>query len=405
MADEVELVADDKGVAIIGEKSAVEQFLESRGLLAVTQPFKLENLSTLLDSGAEVAQAASKIAENTGRYLKLTKESAKQVRELGLMPTKIEGVSHAMLGNPGKINKWLQIEDGSSALLNNPALLSGAAGIMTQLARQEEARELKEFLVRIDEKLDDVRRRQRDTVLAKMDRVSFVIEEAMTIREHGGDRETAWVKVVAESGTIAEVQGDALRALEALADRVQSKSSVGKLAKTTKEIENEVGVWLAVLARCFQLKGEYEILELDHVLDTAPSTLEGHRLGLVHASQDRRDKIVKKTRHLIARMDEAGGIAEANILLHVRASQAVVDSINNVGDSVEEFQQPLGIEFERDSLHRRRWRDAVRDPQQLKNASLEAGQTALKGAAAVGGVALVALASVAVSKNSSSNES
>lgn len=94
------------------------------------------------------------------------------------MPTKIKGVSHAMLGNPGSISKWIQIEDGPASLLANPAVLSGAAGIMAQLARQHEAKEFKQLLLSIDSKLDDVLRKQRDAVLAKMYGVSDAIAEA-----------------------------------------------------------------------------------------------------------------------------------------------------------------------------------------------------------------------------------
>ena len=116
----------------------------------------------MLNTGSKLAEAASNIAENAGRYLRLTKESAEQVKKFGLMPTKTKGISHAMLGDPGSINKWLQIEDGPASLLKNPVILSGVAGVMAQLALQQEAQELKQLLGAIDRKLDDVRRRQRD---------------------------------------------------------------------------------------------------------------------------------------------------------------------------------------------------------------------------------------------------
>lgn len=163
---------------------------------------------------------------------------------MGLMPTKVEGISHAMLGDPGRIGGWIQVEVGPSAIFGNPSLLLGVAGIMTQFARQQEVRELRNFLQNIDKKLDDVRRRQRDEVIAKMDRATTAIEEAMRIRECGGDGETAWAKVVDESGTIAEVQANALRAIGALADKVRENVEVGsrlrRLANTSKEVEGEI---------------------------------------------------------------------------------------------------------------------------------------------------------------------
>lgn len=315
------------------------------------------------------------------------------------MPTKTKGISHAMLGEPGAINKWLQVDSGPGSLLTNPALLSGIGGLMTQFAKQAEANELKALLVKIDEKLDDVRRTQRDSVLAKMDRAALAIKEALTIHEHSGNRETAWGKVESESGTIAEVQGSALRALDALADKVAGKKKVGQIANATEEIEFEVSVWLAVLARCFQLQDEFAVLEIDHVLDVAPADIDGHRVGLGAAQQERRALITEKTRKLIERMDSAGAIADSNMLLHVRGARSVVDSVNATASNIDEFHAPLGIDPMRDPMEATRWRSALRDRQQLKNAGLEAGRKTLTGAAIIGATAVATVVSVVTAKN------
>ncbi|GAA4243272.1 hypothetical protein [Dactylosporangium darangshiense] len=395
MDDEIELISDGDGLAVIGNPTAVERFLDSVGLLSLSKELGLDRLGSVLGAGAGVIQAASEIAANSGRYVKLTKESAQLVNEFGLMKTKTRGVSHAMLGKPGSISKWLQIENGPGSLVTNPALLSGAAGIMAQFARQHEMNEITELLTTIDEKLDDVRRAQRDAVLAKMDGVASAIKEAMTIREHVGRvSEVAWSKVQATSVTIADTQAYALRQLDALAEKMESKTKVGDLAKTAKKIEREVGVWLAVLARCFQLQDEIAVLELDRVLDASPADLNGHRLALSVARQDRRELILRKTKYLMDRMDAAAGTANSNVLLHATTSRAVVDSINHVGIAVDDFHGPLGIESGRDSLKATRWWDAARDPRQLKNAGAEAGRIALVGAFGVG----LTAASVVVAK-------
>ncbi|MFZ1561767.1 MAG: hypothetical protein WAT37_17665, partial [Saprospiraceae bacterium] len=61
--------------------------------------------------------------------------------------------------------KWLQVEDGPTSLATNPAVLSGVAGLLSQFAQQSEAQELKRPLVKIDGKLDDVRRASGSGVL------------------------------------------------------------------------------------------------------------------------------------------------------------------------------------------------------------------------------------------------
>ncbi len=294
------------------------------------------------------------------------------------MPTKTKGVSHAMLGQTGKKSlKWLQVEDGPAALLTNPAVLSGIGGLMSQLAQQAEAQELKALLLRIDEKLDDVRRAQRDAVLAKMHGAAAAIEEATTIRQHGGDPNTLWAKVSGASQTIHEVQSQALLELAGLASKVEGKTKTGDLKKAAREIEREIAVQLAVLGRCFELQDKFKVIELDHVLATAPENLEGHRLGVLESLHQRRGAVLDCTERLMDRMDRAGGIANENILLHARAARSVVDSLNSTADLVDEFHAPLGIDSTREVLHATPWREALRDPEQLKTAGAEAGQKAV----------------------------
>lgn len=101
--------------------------------------------------------------------------------------------------------EWLQVEDGPASLLTNPAVLSGIGGLISQFAQQSKAQELKTLIVRVDEKLDDVRRTQRDAVFAQLNGAAAALEEAMTIHRHGGDPETLWAKVSGQSATILEV--------------------------------------------------------------------------------------------------------------------------------------------------------------------------------------------------------
>ncbi len=384
-SDEIQLVGDDDGLAVIGAPGAVERFLDSIGLLSASTDLQI---GRALEIGSEVAHVASDVAENSGRYVKLTRESAERVRQFGLTPTKTPGVSHAMIGTRGSIEKWIQIESGAGSLGTNPVLLSGVGGLMMQLAKQSEADELKALLLRIDEKLDDARRNERDKVLAKMDRAALAIKEAMAIREHGGNIETAWGKVDSESGTLFEVQALALRSLRALADKMDRKKKVGQLAKAADDVEREVSVWLAVLARCFQLQDEFAVLEIEHVLETAPGDVGGHRRALFEAQRERRKDIAMTTGHLIDRMRRAGAIANSNVLLHLPAARSVVDSFNSTAEIVSEFHAPLGIEDERGSMVPTRWMDALNDPGQLKTAGVEVGTKTVKGVVAVVAVAL-----------------
>lgn len=391
MTDEIELICDGEGLAVLGDPTAVKRFLDSEGLRAQSQELRLERLGPALETGSNIAELVSDIYANTGRYVRLTKDSAEDVRRFGLMPTSVRGISHAMIGEPGSISKWIQVEDGPASLLMNPAVLSGVAGIMAQIARQQEVRALKEFLVSIDGKLDDLRRGQRDGILAKMDRAVSVIGEAMIIRERGGDRETAWRKVENEVGTLAEVQANALRRIEALADKVgdvDDGTGVGFLRKTTNEIESDVGVWLAVLAQCFRLENERTILELDHVLATNPRYWDGHRIGLSEALHEKRDEAVRRTTDLLERLDRAGAVARSNIILHAPAAHSVIDSVNTANGSLEKFHALLGGESHWKKLVSVRWKDAIRDPNQWRKAAKDVVPTVRTGMLIAGVITL-----------------
>jgi hypothetical protein len=396
MGDEIELVGDGDGLVAVGGRSAVERFLDYAGLSPDAVPVSLGKLSGVLRSGSAVAETASGIVEQSAFYLRLTPESARRLRDAGgLMKTKADGISHAMLGDPGKVSKWLQVEDGPASLLTNPAVLSGVGGLMSQLAQQSEAHELKALLVRMDEKLDDVRRAQRDAVLAKMNRAAAAIEEAMTLREHGGDPETLWSKVSGEAATVLEVQNAGLLALGALADKVDGKRRSRELTKATQEIEHQVAVQLAILGRCFELQDQFGIVELDHVLATAPENLKGHRRGVSEARRRRREAVLERTRRLMEQMDAAGGVANANILLHAKAARSVIDSLNTTAEIIDEFHAPLGIESSRDQLSVASWGSAFRDPQKLKRAGAEVGQKA----ALVGGTVAALAIGAASARN------
>lgn len=380
MDNEIQLISDGEGLAVIGNPTDVDRFLVSEGLSS--KDLGLQRLKSVFGTGAVAAQAGSDIAANSGRWVKLTTESAQRVKKFGLMESKTPGVSHAMVGKPGSIKSWLQIEKGAGPFLTNPALLAGAAGIMAQVAMQQSMAEITDYLATIDEKVDDVLRAQKDTALARMIGVGLVIEETMTIREKRGRvDEIMWSKVQTAPTTIAETQAYALRQLDALAEKMERKTDIGDLATTAKEAESIVREWLAVLARCFQLQDAIAVLELDRVLDASPEELDGHRRGLTAARQDRLELISRSTKRLVARMDAAAGTANAKVLLNPTKSPAVVQSSNHVATGVHDFHGRLGIESGRRSSEARRWVDAAAE---VRDKALETGAKGVGAAVSLG---------------------
>ncbi len=381
MDNEIQLISDGDGLAVIGNPTDVERFLVSEGLSS--KDLGVQRLGSVLSAGAGAAQAGSDIAANSGRWMKLTKESAQLVDKYGLRRSSKTNLSTGVLrGKHGQIKGFVQFAKGPGSRLTNPALLAGAAGIMAQLAMQQAMDEITDYLATIDEKVDDVLRAQKDAVLADMIGVDLVIEEALTVREQVGRvSEVTWSKVQATSVTIARTQAYALRQLDALAEKMEREAKIGELAKTAKDAESKVQEWLAVLARCFQLQDAIAVLELDRVLDASPEELDRHRVGLRAARQNRLELISRSTERLMARMDAAAGMANTKVLLHPTTSRAVVDSGNQVAIAVVDFHGRLGIERGRQALEARRWVDAAGE---VRDKALETGSEGFDAARRLG---------------------
>lgn len=362
MSSELELICDGDGLAVIGDPAEVERFLSSAGVQSKDLALQ-RRLGTALNTGSNAAQTGSQIAANSGRWVKLTEESAKALKLGKVMKGSSDSVSRAVATtSKGKITKILEFTKPGSvgSMLTNPAMLAGAAGIMAQLAMQQTMDEITDYLAKIDEKVDDILRAQKDAAIAEMIGVGFTIDEAMTLREHTGRvSEVTWSKVQASGQTIAATQAYALRQLDALATRLERKRAVGDLADAAKSAEETVEEWLAVLARCFQLQDGLAVLELDRVLDAEPAELDRHRAGLQAARRKRREEIARSTQRLLERMDAAAGTANDKVLLHPVKSGAVVRSRNEVATDVIVFHERLGIVGGRESIEAKRWAAAV----------------------------------------------
>lgn len=367
MGDEIELVSDGNGLVVLGESGAVDRFLTSQDLATVpSRPLATETIGKASGTAGRALQSYGEVASQSGRWLKMTEDSARKVRELGgLTATKTPGVSHAMIGKPGASKSWIQVVSGPGNLattFTNPAALASIGSLMAQQQMQQSIDELKEYLAQIDEKVDDILRAQKDAVLADMIGVDLLVEEAMTVREQVGHvSDVTWSKVQASAGTIARTQAYALRQLDALAEKLELKSDMGDLVKATRESEAKVREWLAVIARCFQLQEALGVLELDRVSDSATADLDKHRIGLQAVRQNRLNLIGRSCDQLIERMDLASAKANQKVLLNPFESPRVVSANNNVVTAIVEFERRLELTTGREAAEARRWLAALVD--------------------------------------------
>jgi len=358
MNDEVELVSDGEGLAIFGEPSAIERFLDSHDLEA--RDMNLSRLDSAFRAGSAAAEVGAIVSANAGRWVQVSEKSAELMKALPLMTGSAKGLGRAIVTSSGKTHRIIEIVLHPSILsiATNPAVLTGIGGIMSQVAMQRSMDEITEYLAVIDEKVDDVLRAQKDGVLADMIGVDLVIEDAMTIREQTGRvSDVTWSKVQGTAVAIARTQAYALRQLDGIADKLEATK--GDLAAATKKAQSSVPDWLAVLARCFQLQDALAILELDRVFDAEPQELDSHRIALRAARDNRRNLIARSSERLVSRMVEAAARANKRVLLNPIDSPAVIASTNHVVRDVVELYARLGIEGGRELNEAKRWATAV----------------------------------------------
>lgn len=158
---------------------------------------------------------------------------------------------------------------------------------------------------------------------------------------------------------LGQTQAYAIRQLEAIAETLEKKADLGKIAKATKDAEPTVREWLAVIALCFQLQDGVAVLELDRVLDSAPDDLDNHRLGLTNARQKRLELISRSTARLLTQMNESVRNANSRVLLNPRDAPTAVRSSNEIATGVTAFRDRLGIESSDAPSDAKRWRQAA----------------------------------------------
>jgi hypothetical protein len=358
-SDEIEVIADGQGLAVIGNPTAVEVFLAERGL--ESKKLDLGRLTTIAAHGGSAVTAASQVASTAGRWVQLSEQSAQVFKTSHMMKGSADHLVRAIATNDkgNSTTAILEVVKGGS-ILANPAVLAGIGGLMTQLAMQKAIDDIQDYLVIIDKKIDDVLRAQKDAALADMIGVGLMIDEAMIIRaEVGKVSDVTWSKVQGGGMAVARTQAYALRQLDALAEKLERESHVDDLAQTTKDAARTVGEWLAVLARCFQLHDALAVLELERVLDATPDELDRHRIGVQKAARNRLEAITATTTRLLRRMDEVAGLTSSTVLMNPFNSRKVVTSINSTGAEIVQFHGVIGVAGEYEAIEAKRWVDAA----------------------------------------------
>ncbi|MCL2652425.1 MAG: hypothetical protein FWD63_01375 [Propionibacteriaceae bacterium] len=375
MDGEIQLFSDGDGLAVFGEAADVDRFLASSGLASTQIP-----VASLVSRAGAAVTAASELAANSGRWVKLTEQSARAIRQVGLRTSGKTGLATGVLkGKSGQIKGFVEFVKAPATLganLLNPAVLASVGTLMQQQAMMKTMEEIKEYLAEIEAKVDDIIRAQNDAVLAQMIGVGLILDEAVEVRDSVGRvSEITWSKVQGAAATVASTQAYALRQIEALTAKVEVKSDLDDITKAVNAARPKVQEWLAVLARCVQLQDALAVIELDRVLDATPEEVERHRSGLKTARQKRLEQMAGTTGQLLARLDASTERANSAVLWNPMSSPRVVAASHRVASDVVKFDELLGIGAGHEALSAKAWTVAVGE---AKDKVLEVGAAGLR---------------------------
>lgn len=264
--------------------------------------------------------------------------------------------------------------------MSNPAVRNGFSGLLASFSQQLEAKALHEFMERTDARLNEVLTNQRNDTIAEIQTAADQIDEALSLLDADGDPQTIWELVRTTDERIINVQNKALNNLGALAEEVQRANSNSEPNKVSQEVQGKINLWLNVLAYCFELKDKFNVIELDHVMMTAPEKSEGHRRGLAENRERRVHNVIGKTRSVLAALEDAGALGRSRTIIYPRLAKRPIGAINNTGNDIASFHRLLGDSLEFRELETLPWSEAWKDRDQEKVDAI----TASAGAVTVG---------------------
>lgn len=338
----ISVVEDEQGLLFLGDPTQVKCWLDEHGLTSYKFTAKAAGVARGVTKATETATNAS------GRWVKLTKESAELVKQYGKAGALQPGVVQK---SNGQIVKWLKFEKPSQ--LFSPAMATGVAGMMTQMAMEQAIQEITDYLARIDDKVSDLLRDQKDRVIADLMGASFEVDEAAAIRAKTGSlSDTAWSKLAPCAQTTATALAYALTKLQGAADKLKRHGSVEDLSRVADAARDDVPVWLAVIAFAVKTRDRLSVIELERAFAETPESLEEHREAIVEARRDRLGKVRGGVESLRTAFGQAADNVRGEKLLHpftVDSALAILDSLMGQTGS---FSHALGIEMDEKTIER-----------------------------------------------------
>lgn len=298
---------------------------------------------------AVLFQGGSQFHLESGRYLKLTKESYDFLRQHGVR-NPISGTIRrgdiGQLRNSSQFVKNLAFEAGSRA----PALISNAAGIVAQAAIEYSLAEIKGYLREHSEKLDRLLNQQRNESLSRLDGYQRRLckEESFFVANKRLSQ-TGWDGIASIGGELEGIFEQSIREMNDAADQLSKAQGNGKqLQKSVKSLREKATNWLAILAHALQLLDVYDRLSVVRVVDHEPEVAVSFTTHLLNAREDRLTKVSEQLREIQEAIRSSVSFSNSSSVLHAPRNNEIIRDANATIAQIEYFLRALG-EYSADS--------------------------------------------------------
>lgn len=269
------------GVLLFGSEASLAPFDADPDVVS-----KSISKSHMARVAGHAGTAGGKLAAESGRWVKLTSASAKDVKAAGGISKVAAGV---LRGDTGQITKHLKFENLTKGALLTPAAPAVLGAMATQFALEAALDDITAYLESIDLKLDQLLKQRKTETLGELGGVTLAIDEAAAIYAHTGTvSEVTWSKIDGLSFVLQKMQWEAVEQIDVVAHDVQDASgATDRLAKALGKASEDTQFWLGILARAIALQDRYYILELARLEEEDVLQLDAHRQGIGVARSER----------------------------------------------------------------------------------------------------------------------
>lgn len=341
---ELTIITGEEGALVIGPESELKRLSDKAELSAVSPQ--------LLRRASQVLAGIEDYQKESGRWLKLDAESAAYLKRMGIKPGDIRAgvvrtkdVGRGVASrNGGSLLKHLQFE---KAGLLTPAAPMVLASMMQQAAVEKQMEQMQAYLEHIDAKLDEVLRFQQDSLAGEIDGLAEMLAEAALVLEDTAEvTDTQWATIAHLTADLAKLQGQVLRHLRAVAEKMaRSKTSPGKVRATFQKTNHDAGLWFYELARTVQLQNQMYVLQLSRANAVEGEVAKDYAAAVARARQRRATRLLEDLTSIAHIAHELGSFSTLRKAIDWNSPRAVAE-VNHFFAQLRDFADAANLAVE-----------------------------------------------------------